>query len=235
MKPGCFVYLVNHTARAVADGVTSLALLKMYYLNRFPTPVLLFHEAGLTDDMKACLATAVPVTFISMDFSSYPNGTGYNHMCRFFAGEIFKHPALVEYAHYCRLDTDSFLLAPIAYDLFEFAEANGVHYGFLNDAIVDHPEFVTGLWDTVRQFGIATENIPEGRLYYTNFEVCYTPWFRGDVYQAFYRAIDAAGGIQAHRWGDHTIRYIGVKAFMVPECVRQMPGIQYSHQGIGAS
>ena len=53
---GCFVYLVNHTEQAIADGAKSLALLQANYLRRFPTPVLLFHEAGLTDAMKVRLA-----------------------------------------------------------------------------------------------------------------------------------------------------------------------------------
>jgi hypothetical protein len=232
---GCFIYLVNHTEQAVADGVRSLALLQANYLDRFPTPVLLFHEAGLTDEMRTRLAASAQVTFVPVDFSAYPNGTGYNHMCRFFAGEVFRQPALARFDYYCRLDTDSFINAPVGYDLFDFAQSAGVWYGFLNDAIHDNPEYCQGLWDAARKFGISTAHIPEGRLYYTNFEVCYLPWFRGNPWRAFYRFLDDAGGIYAHRWGDHTIRYIGVKALMEPERVKQLTGIAYSHQGIGAS
>ena len=34
---------------------------------------------------------------------------GYRHMCRFFSGEIFKHPIMENYDNYLRLDTDSFI------------------------------------------------------------------------------------------------------------------------------
>ena len=232
---GCFVYLVNHTDRAVEDGVRSLALLQANYLDRFPTPVLLFHEAHLTDEMKQQLTASARVRFVPVDFSSYPEGVGYKHMCRFFAGKIFHQPALADFDYYCRLDTDSFINAPIQYDLFDCAQQTGTWYGYLNDAIQDNLAYCQGLWDAARRFGISTAGIPEGRLYYTNFEVCYLPWFRGNPWQAFFEFLDDAGGIYTYRWGDHTIRYIGVKAFMEPERVKQFTGIAYSHQGIGAS
>ena len=241
---GCFVYLVNHNERAISDGERSLALLRANYLLKFPVPVLLFHEAGLTDAMKARLSAEADATFVLVDFSSYPQGTGYNHMCRFFAGEVFKHPALADFDYYCRLDTDSFILAPVAYDLFERAVQIGAWYGFLNDEIVDNPSFSQGLWEAARRFidrvGIAPlaglyTDIPEGRLYYTNFEVCYLPWFRGALWQAFYGYLDSVGGIYAHRWGDHTMRYIGVRSFMPASRIWRVEGVSYSHQGIGSN
>ncbi len=231
---GCFIYLVNHTEQAVMDGARSLRLLHTNYLNRFPTPILLFHEAALTEGMKTRLASEALVMFVPVDFSGYPVGAGYNHMCRFFAGAVFQHPALDPYDYFCRLDTDSFILAPVVYDLFEFAERAGIYYGYLNDEIRERPEFCAGLWKTIEEF-VGWRPEDEGRLYYTNFEVCYLPWFRGDLWQRYFRHIDEAGGIYAHRWGDHTIRYAGVKLFMPLARVRQFAGIQYSHQGIGAS
>lgn len=239
---GCFIYLVNHTEQAVADGVRSLALLKANYLDRFPTPVLLFHEAGLTEEMKRRLSAEVDAQFVPVDFSSYPHGAadpagswslGYLNMCRFFANEVFHHPALEPFDYYCRLDTDSFILVPVAYDIFKRAADVRAFYGFVNDALCAPPEYCGGFSDALRRFGVTPSR--EGGLYYTNFEVCYLPWFRTDPWRTFFAFIDTEDGIYAHRWGDHLIRYAGVKALMPTDRVLHYTDIAYSHQGIGAS
>ena len=43
---------------------------------------------------------------------------GYRHMCRFYGGQIFNHPALAKYKWYMRLDSDSFILSKISRDPF---------------------------------------------------------------------------------------------------------------------
>lgn len=248
---GCFCYLVNHTEQAVRDGEHSLALLAAHYLQQFPVPVVLFHEAALTDEMKwrltAALGPTVP-TFAPVDFSGYPRGAatvpggswdlGYLNMCRFFTSEVFRHPALSGFDYYCRLDTDSNILAPVTYDLFAHAERVGALYGFLNDELRTHAD---GLATAVKNFTVkhpewhTHELAHEGRLYYTNFEICYLPWFRRDPWQTFARFIDETGGIYTHRWGDHVIRYAGVKLLMPPSAIWHCEHVAYSHQGIGAN
>ena len=256
-KLGCFCYLVNHTDKNITDCIKSLQLLKVNYLDKYPTPVLLFHEAALTEQMKQTLLQILPdlITFIPIEFTlphhivnicpSNVNGMtvrlGYMHMCRFFANAIFYHPALAEYEYYCRLDTDSFILSPVTENMFEQVKAFNIYYGFINDSLHDNVAFTRGLWPLAQKF-ITDNNIPvrrklyseirEGRVFYTNFEICYIPWFKQGIWPDFFKAIDLDGGIYRYRWGDHTIRYIGVNSFMPPENISRIH-INYSHQGIG--
>lgn len=50
---------------------------------------------------------------------------GYRHMCRFFSGEIYKHPALEEYDYYMRLDRDSLFLSEVDFDCFALMRKKG--------------------------------------------------------------------------------------------------------------
>ncbi len=247
---GCFCYLVNHTQPYLTDFERSLILLRKNYLARFGGPVIAFHEAGLTEEVRRNLVerTQVPIQFVQLEFAIpshidkfklYGARLGYMHMCRFFADTIFHHPALATYDYYCRLDTDSFIHSPARADIFKDAAKAKSLYGFIADHLHDQPEFYSGLWDTARAFVNArpeyqyqkrVDQIPEGRVYYTNFELCYLPWFRSDPWSDYFKAIDTTGGIYYTRWGDHTIRYLGVNLLMPPERVMRVTSLPYTHQ-----
>ncbi|KAF9514055.1 glycosyltransferase family 15 protein [Hydnum rufescens UP504] len=70
---------------------------------------------------------------------------GYHHMCAFFSAPIFSHPALEGYTYYLRLDTDSFIEAPLCYDPFEVMHARNRTYGYRYLGM-DPPEVTRGLW-----------------------------------------------------------------------------------------
>lgn len=248
MEPGCFCYLVNHTQQGVDDFIKSLRLLKANYLKRYPTPVIAFHEAQLTCQARIVEESGVQPVFVPIEFK-LPDCVdksricgerlGYMHMCHFFANDIFSHPALADFEYYCRLDTDSFIMSPVYVNLFDWARANDCKYGFIDDAITDNPSFFPGLWATGGEFARANPQyptyarlyteIPEGRVYYTNFELCNMAWFRSEPWTRYFDAIDKAGGIYYHRWGDHTIRYMGVRLFMPPVNIRRVTFIHYRH------
>jgi len=163
-------------------------------------------------------------------------------MCRFFANEIFKQPILDNFEYYCRLDTDSFILSSVSSNIFEDAKNNNIKYGYINDSIRDVPEYTIGLWKLAQTFIESHKDIPiysklyteieENRLYYTNFELCNVSWFKSDIWKSFFKVIDNDGGIYRHRWGDHIIRYIGVRSFIPPEQIKRITNIHYSHQGL---
>ena len=253
MTLGCFCYLVNHSGgNSVSNCVKSLRLLYGNYLKEFPTPVFLFHESGLTENMKAVLIQSIPskLTFIPIEFSvpTHVNEInqscriGYMHMCRFFANEIFYHPVLNDFEYYCRLDTDSYILSPVKSNIFEDVKTEGILYGFINDSIKDLPQFTEGLWPLADDFLKRHPEIPrysrlysditERSLYYTNFEICKISWFKDNPWKLFFDEIDKNGGIYKHRWGDHTIRYIGVRSFVPSNQIKRITNIHYSHQGI---
>jgi len=252
-KLGCFCYLVNHVGNnSINTCINSLTLLNNNYLNNYPTPVIMFHEEGLTDPMKQILinASKAPLTFVLIELKTPEHikeitgawRVGYMHMCRFFANEIFKQPILDEFEYYCRLDTDSYILSPVTSNIFEDAKNNNTKYGFINDSLRDNPGFTIGLWALAKTFINNHPEIPtysklyteieENRLYYTNFELCNISWFKQDPWQLYFKDVDSAGGIYKYRWGDHIIRYIGVRSFVPQEQIKRITNVHYSHQGL---
>jgi len=250
---GCFCYLVNHSGlNSINTCIKSLTLLNANYLNHFPTPVILFHESGLTDSMKSTLQSSsnAPLTFQEIKFSIPAHITqinrewriGYMHMCRFFANEIFSQPILQDFEYYCRLDTDSYILSPVSVNVFEEAKSNNIKYGYINDSLLDSPNYTVGLWPLAQTFvnshpEIPTysklySDIPERRLYYTNFELCNIEWFQNPPWTMMFKDIDNSGGMYKYRWGDHIIRYIGVRLFVPPEQIKRITTVHYSHQGL---
>lgn len=247
---GCFYYLVNHTDASVADFIISLTGLRTFYLSKFPCPVIAFHEAPLSAGRRRHITsvTGVDVRWQEIRFELpahiqadrlYGFRPGYMFMCRFCANEVFHHPALAPYTYHCRLDTDSRILSPVKQDLFGAAETQGVQYGFIDDSITDQPAYTSGLWPCAETYlqrhpqwparGKLYTEIPEGRVYYTNFELCYRPWFQQEPWVSFFNHVDRAGGIFYSRWGDHSIRYLGVKLFMPAAGIRRVVGLHYKH------
>lgn len=225
----CFAYLVHDTPTCRDDFKKSLALLRQ---NHPAEEIVLFHETGYPA-VPGC--RMIPIQFEIPDWIDcscmYGARLGYMHMCRFFAGLVFTH--LSEYEYYCRLDTDSFILSPARHNLFTWAQANSVYYGYVADNIYDQPDFCTGLWDLASSFAELQEtyvhprNIPVQATYYTNFELCHVPWFLKN-WGPWFDRVDKAGGFYYHRWGDHTVRRLGVQMLMPPAQIRRVP-LHYRH------
>ena len=246
---GCICYLVRNTPRDLDEFSRSLSDLHNNYWRRHPCDVYAYHEEDLTEDQRKQIAAAspIPLRFVELKFE-LPVGVevsldrwalGYRHMCHFFANDIFHRPELQQYKYYMRLDTDSHILSPVGPDLFTWAERNEVKYGYINNTFSDQPFFATGLWQRFAQF-VDTHpeyptykklytDIPELRVFYTNFELCDLSWFRSTPWSHFFSWVDLAQGIYYHRWGDHTIRYGGVNLYMHPKHIQIAP-IHYYHQ-----
>ena len=247
---GCICYLANHTRKAMDDIVLGLDSLQQHYRRRFPCPVYIFHEPEMTHEMRGRIRDVVTdVQFIEIRFPPAPPGldttltaqaVGYRHMCHWFANDIFHHPVMARHKYYMRLDTDSQLLGPVNYDLFEYMDTHGCVYGYITE-FQDQPSCAGGLWPLVRDYLAAHpeikpvhelyKDIPEYRCYYTNFELCRTDWFRQEPWATYFKAVDDAGGIYSIRWGDHIIRYIGVRLFLQDKEVHHFRDIKYFHQG----
>lgn len=166
---------------------------------------------------------------------------GYRHMCRFFSGDLFNQQILNNYENYMRLDNDSFILSPIYYDIFEWFEKVNAIYSYIEPAVqIDHPKVVEGLNKTIKNW-IETNNIhtktnintiPEGKMYYTNFEIANINWFRNSMYKVFYDYIDSIGQIYISRWGDAPIRFLGTSLFLSKENIKPVYGFTYQHGAI---
>lgn len=231
-----------------------------------PTDIILFHEPSFDSQYRGKVRSVKNGTIIFQEIvftlpdypaeirnkipEFYPHPTfhdhhgfpvGYRHMCDFFSGSIYDHPVLQQYEYYLRLDTDSFILSRVRYDMFKWMKRHKCEYAFIAPAVhQDHPKVIEDLWSEtaqwIKQNNIQTyadiDTIPEGTTYYTNFELGKVSSFSaGSAYYRFYTFIRDSGNIFIRRWGDAPIKYLGVNLFIRPRAIRPVRGFIYQHGG----
>jgi hypothetical protein len=261
MANGVIVYL--SCTKDVPLLTHSLRLLFQNYNSKYNYPVIVFHDdislvlqANIRMALFAALGTMPSVKFVHVEFTIPPHVSsdpalydppltrhrlGYRHMCRFFSGEVYKHPELSKYRWYMRLDSDSFIHSGVNYDIFERMEEKKFKYGYMSQYDVDSLETSRGFCETAFEYFSrspeATERLNnklvDGKwdlsVFYSNFVLADLDFMRGTEYQSFYEYIDATGNIYYRRWGDHDVQWFGINA-MVPEseiwCVKD---IAYQH------
>lgn len=264
-KKNCILYLVRTSTDDLAMLNKSLGLAEANVLSsvKGKTDIILFHEKSFDQEYRKRVRPVANgiILFQEIEFklpeypeetkrkipALYPHPThahsgfsmGYRHMCDFFAGSLYEQPVLQDYEYYLRLDTDSFILSKIPYDIFGWMKAHACEYGYIEPALQqDHPKVIERLWDETRQWlqthAVKTykplEAIPEGRMFYTNFELGKVSSFsEGSNYYQFYRFIRSTGNIFIKRWGDAPIKYLGVNLFIKPETVCPVRGFIYQH------
>jgi hypothetical protein len=253
------VYLVRSRARDIADLKRSLSLLDANFNDQFDYPVFIFHEdfnKRLMEDIRKATRSNVKFEKVEFEIPDFLNKMeipefvyvdefefpiGYRHMCRFFSGLIFQHSALKDYDWYWRLDTDSFLLDKVNYDVFQFMQEHNYMYGYIQ-ILKDEPDAVKGLWDITKKY-IEDNNIeptflhkftPNGSwdrsYYYTNFEISNLNFWRSDEFMNYFNYLDMSGGIYKHRWGDHVIHLLAIAMFMPEDKVYRFSDISYQHK-----
>lgn len=234
------VYLVRGHEASLASLERSLALLRRNFLPWSPADVLVFHEANLEPARLEGRTAGVAVRTAPVDFSKIPPAMaglparqrGYRHMCHFFANDVFLREELAGYDYFMRLDDDSFILSPLTFDVFARMRERRLRYAY-RAVLTDRPHVCVGLGDVVaRHFGGkgACKPPPPYKIFYTNFEICDLSWFRGAEWQSYFAAIDRAGGIWRHRWGDAPIRYYGVMNALPQEAIWNVVELHYRHQ-----
>jgi alpha 1,2-mannosyltransferase len=266
MNKSAIVYLLNNNQKDISNFRHSISLLYNNYYKSFPCDIICFYEKDFPEEELEYLKNALSilkVSFVNIDFEMpnfysqetlqsipqyYPhpdfpqaNGfsIGYRHMCRFFAGDIFNYPIIQKYKYIWRLDTDSFILSPIIYNVFEKLNKNNCIYGYINIQH-DHPGVIKNLWETTEQyfknlnkdqiFSSDNKQFHKNRVFYTNFEIFDIEWFRQKEYQDYFNFIDRSAGIYKYRWGDHSIRYIGVNSIAKEDQIYFYNDIEYFHQ-----
>ena len=248
------VYLVRNTKRDIKDLKKSLHLLDINFNDRFNYPVVIFHE-NFTDTiinnirshtnsymMFEKITFEIPnflnkldiPKYVYIDDSPYSAGfnIGYRHMCRFFAGMMYNQPILKDFDYYWRLDTHSYILKPIKYNVFEYMMNNNFEYGYV-DSGKDIASTDT-LWQTTLQYfkdkNIYCNKMWNGFAYGTNFEISSFEFWRSKVYQDFFNYIDKSGGIYKYRWGDHIIHHLALTLFMPEHKLHKFADIIYQHK-----
>ena len=237
------VYLIRGNEQSIAALEKSLSLLKTNFLPWSPADILVFHENNMSPDQLSGRTSGLLVKTALVDFSNVPlemsdippSQRGYRHMCHFFANDIFSRPELAGYDFYMRMDDDSFILSPLKFNVFELMRDKGYKYAY-RVILKDRPHVCVGFGDLVKQYFCMRGHRlnyrlpPPYMIYYTNFEICDISWFKGRVWQEYFEAVDRAGGIWRHRWGDALIRYYGVVHLMEESSVYCLKQLHYHHQ-----
>jgi len=270
MNKDCVVYLLRSSQDDIEMLNKSLNLLDNNLL-RFTKncDVIIFHESDL-GELRNGIQTNIDLQFHEIVMGSpkyaediasqipefFPHPThgngpiawghpgftiGYRNMCRFFSGEFHKQEVLQNYKYYLRLDTDSYILTPLNYDIFEFARNNDLNYGYCAPAVqIDTEKVISGFNNFTKEYlnkknptiYVDVDSIPEGKMFYTNFELGKVSWFLESQYWDFYNAIDESGYIYIRRWGDAPIKYMGVTLFCEPGKIIPVKGFTYQHGAV---
>lgn len=146
-------------------------------------------------------------------------------MCAFFASQIFDHPRLQDVSYYMRLDTDSYIYAPLCYDPLSLFHAHNRTYAYR--ARTSDPDWVVvGLWSLVDEYAREHADVERsletngwqwadagrdrGRMegkdfptYYNNFEIVKLEAFRKPKVRAWLDEImRVPERIYKYRWGE---------------------------------
>lgn len=253
------IYLARSRRTDISSLKHSLSVLDLNFNNQFNYPIIIFHEdfnESLMDEIQKCTQSKLKferVKFEIPDFlkkekipefiyvEGFEFSIGYRHMCRFFSGLIYQNPVLKDYDYYWRLDTDSFLLGKIDYDIFRFMQENGYLYGYLN-AGMDRPAVVNGIWDVTKKY-IEINNIQptflkkfthggiwDMTVFGTNFEISRLDFWRSSDFKDYFDYLDKDGGIYKYRWGDACIHFLAVSMFIPENQIHKFSDIAYQHQ-----
>jgi alpha 1,2-mannosyltransferase len=87
----------------------------------------------------------------------YGDSISYRHMCRYESGFFFRHPLLLDYEWYWRVEPSIELFCDIEYDTFKYMADNNKKYSFVL-SLYEYVETIPTLWDTVKEF---TKKHPE--------------------------------------------------------------------------
>jgi alpha 1,2-mannosyltransferase len=87
----------------------------------------------------------------------YGDSVSYRHMCRYESGFFFRHPLMLDYEWYWRVEPSIELFCDIDYDTFKFMADNNKKYSFVL-SLYEYVETIPTLWDTVKNF---TKHFPQ--------------------------------------------------------------------------
>lgn len=240
-------YLTKNDQKTVNQLKCSLKLLYKNFNNQFGIPVVIFHEKNFPD--KFVINNQFPVEFIEIELKpsisllpvfedglGYP--IGYRNMCQFFHSEYYKY--LDEYDWFMRLDTDSFIIDKIDYNLFEYLNTNKKIYGYTAE-IPEWPPAVKYLETWFESFSaknnlqtpfyksLIVDGIYNYRQVYNNFEIVSRRYFDNKMVQYAISEINNSGNIYRWRWGDAPLRTL-ILSMCYEKCnLHRFSDIGYHH------
>ncbi len=175
----------------------------------------------------------------------YPTfSVGYRHMIRWYAIKLYDFVRDYaemndgcRYTYLMRMDEDSFLHSPIAYDMFDFMQSHNYSYGFRMCAY----ELEVDVWDDyVDHLQHCGNNLlppgtpyrqvqPELCAFYNNFFIVNIDFIMQPQVQHFLQWTDAVGVMYRERYNDLQIQAIAVYHFLPPERIHRFLDWTYEH------
>jgi len=175
----------------------------------------------------------------------YGDSISYRHMCRYESGFFFRHPLMLDYEWYWRVEPSIELFCDISYDPFKFMKEHKKKYSFVL-SLYEYVETIPTLWDSVKGFikkhpeHIAENNSMEflsddgGESYnhchfWSNFEIGNLDWLRSQAYIDYFNHLDRDGGFFYERWGDAPVHSIAAGLMLDKEEIHFFNDIAYYH------
>ncbi|KAH6905127.1 alpha-1,2-mannosyltransferase [Coprinopsis sp. MPI-PUGE-AT-0042] len=163
--------------------------------------------------------------------SSTAGSVSYRNMCRFNSGFFFRHPLMLKYRWYWRIEPDVHFHCNINHDPFLYMEQNNKTYGF-TITLYEYEATIPTMWGHVRDFmrqypEYVAENNAMGFMekednrynlchFWSNFEIADMDFWRSKAYMDFFEFLDSKGGFYYERWGDAPVHSIAA-AMMLPK------------------
>ncbi|KAL9083273.1 MAG: hypothetical protein Q9159_005885 [Coniocarpon cinnabarinum] len=266
--------LISLVRNQELDGIIqSMSQLERRWNHKYHYPWIFFNDEPFNDEFKAatqnltsarCYYEVVPDDHWSLpdwvDEGRFMNsleylgaiGVGkgwmisYRHMCRWNSGFFYKHPRLMEFDFYWRVEPDVHFMCDINYDVFRFVRDNKIKYGFTMNILDDARSFPS-LWSRTMSFINAHPDLvhPEADLdwlldpfnggdynncqFFSNFEVGDLRFFRGEANEKYFRWLDRGGGFYYERFGDAPIHTLSVAMFVPKREIWYFKDIGYQH------
>ncbi|TFK22526.1 alpha-1,2-mannosyltransferase [Coprinopsis marcescibilis] len=174
----------------------------------------------------------------------YGGSVSYRNMCRFNSGFFFRHPLMLKYRWYWRIEPDVHFHCNINHDPFLYMQENNKSYAF-TITMYEYRRTIPTLWDHVKDFvqlhpeHIAKDNAlgfmsPNGVDYnlchfWSNFEIADMEFWRGPAYTDFFNYLDEKGGFYYERWGDAPVHSIAAALFLNKNQIHFFDEIGYEH------
>jgi alpha 1,2-mannosyltransferase len=175
----------------------------------------------------------------------YGDSVSYRHMCRFESGFFFRHPLMLNYEYYWRVEPSIELYCDVHYDPFRVIAESGKKYSFVL-SLYEYKETIPTLWDSTKKFmknhpeHIAPDNSIKflsddgGDTYnlchfWSNFEVGSLEWLRSPAYMDFFESLDQDGGFFYERWGDAPVHSIAAGLLLNKSEIHFFDDIAYFH------
>lgn len=81
----------------------------------------------------------------------YGDSISYRHMCRYESGFFFRHPLMLDYEWYWRVEPSIELFCDIEYDTFKFMADNNKKYSFTL-SLYEYVETIPTLWESTKSY-----------------------------------------------------------------------------------